>query len=86
MRIPTPTVGEILLDEFMLPLSLSASAVSKETGISEQIMKGILEGEEKITPEISQRLSAYFGMSASFFYRLQEKIDARNVERELQYA
>ena len=55
-------------------------------GISEQIMKGILEGEEKITPEISQRLSAYFGMSEMFFYRLQEKIDARNLERELQYA
>ena len=86
MRIPTPTVGDILLDEFMLPLSLSVSAVSKETSISEQTMKGILEGEEKITPEISQRLSAYFGMSDSFFYRLQVKIDARNVERELQYA
>ena len=86
MRIPTPTVGDILLDEFMLPLSLSVSAVSKETGISAQTMKGILEGEVKITPEISQRLSAYFGMSDSFFYRLQVKIDARNVERELQYA
>lgn len=86
MRIPTPTVGEILLEEFMQPLSLSLSALSKETGISESTMKGILEGEVKVTPEISQRLSFYFGMSELFFYRLQLKIDARNVEREVKYA
>ena len=80
MRIPTPTVGEILREEFMQPLSLSA------TGISESIMKGIVEGSVKVTPEISQRLSFYFGMSELFFYRLQMKIDERNVEREVKYA
>ena len=84
--IPTPTVGEILLEEFMQPLSLSMSALTKETGISESTMKGIVEGEVKVTPEISQRLSFYFGMSELFFYRLQLKIDARNVEREVKYA
>lgn len=86
MRIPTPTVGEILLEEFMQPLSLSMSALSKETGISESTMKGIIEGSVKVTPEISQRLSFYFGMSELFFYRLQMKIDERNVEREVKYA
>ena len=86
MRIPTPTVGEILREEFMQPLSLSVSAVSKATGISESIMKGIVEGSVKVTPEISQRLSFYFGMSELFFYRLQMKIDERNVEREVKYA
>ena len=94
MRIPTPTLGEILLEEFMQPLSLSTSALSKETGISEQIMKGIVDGSVKVTADISSKLGAYFGMSESFFYRLQVNINARNSqfihegirERELQYA
>ena len=44
------------------------------------------EFSKRIPPEISQRLSVYFGMSELFFYRLQVKIDERNVEREVKYA
>ncbi len=93
-RIPTPAIGEIILEEFMNPLNMNVSELAGKLGLSERYMRAILDGEVKITPEISRLLSSQFGMSELFFYRLQKNIDARNSQlgnetlrvRELQYA
>ena len=87
--IPTPTVGEIITEEFLKPLNMSESSLAKGIGLSEQLTRAILEGNVQVTPELSRRLSAFFGMSELFFYRLQQDINARNevlVDRELAYA
>ena len=76
-RIPTPTVGEIILEEFMQPLDLSVTTLAQNIGVSERYLKNILEGDGKVTPDISSKLGAYFGMSESFFVRLQMNLDVR---------
>ena len=76
-RIPTPSVGEILIEEFMKPLNMSVEVLASEIELSEYETLELLEGNLSVTPEISQRLSKYLGMSEMFFYRLQQKIDMR---------
>lgn len=87
--IPTPTVGEIITEEFLKPMNMSEYTLAKGIGLSEQLTRRFLEGYIQVTPELSKRLSAFFGMSELFFYRLQEDINERNavlVDRELAYA
>lgn len=87
--IPTPTVGEIIAEEFLKPLNMSENTLAKGIGLSEQLTRAILEGNVQVTPELSKRLSSFFGMSEMFFYRLQQDINERNavlVDRELAYA
>lgn len=87
--IPTPTIGEIITEEFLNPLNISRATLAKGIGLSEQHTVELFEGNLQVTPELSKRLSAFFGMSELFFYRLQQDIDVRNahvIERELALA
>lgn len=76
-RIPTPTVGEILKEEFLEPLGLSAYRLAKDLNISTTTVLDILNGKTKITVETALRLSKYFGNSAKFWLNLQNDIDLR---------
>ena len=77
-RIPTPTVGEIIAEEFMKPLNMSVEVLAEGIELSEYETLELLEGCLSITPELSQKLSKFFGLSDMFFYRLQKNIDMRN--------
>lgn len=93
-RIPTPTVGEIITEEFMKPLNMSVEILAEGIELSEYETVELLSGRLLITPKLSQKLSKFFGMSELFFYRLQKNIDIRNArlgnegirERELALA
>lgn len=76
-RIPTPTVGEILKEEFLEPLGLTAYRLAKGLDISTTTVLDILNGKRKITVETALRLSKYFGNSAKFWLNLQNDIDLR---------
>ena len=60
--IPTPSVGEILTEEFMKPLNMSIEILSSGIGLSEYKTLELLLGHLSVTPEISQRLSKYLGI------------------------
>lgn len=76
-RIPTPTVGEILKEEFLEPLGLTAYRLAKDLNLSTTTVLDILNGKRKITVETAMRLSRYFGNSAKFWLNLQNDIDLR---------
>ena len=76
--IPTPTVGEVLLEEFMKPLDISTVMLANKLGLSVVYVRALLDGEVKIKPELSKRLAEFFGMSELFFFRLQKNIVCRN--------
>lgn len=78
--IPTPTVGEIIVEEFMKPLGISTATLAGNLGLSTTYTRAILDGDVKVTPELSKRLADCFGMSELFFYRLQRDIDSRNAK------
>ena len=70
--------GEILLEEFLIPLNISAYRLSKEIGIPQTRISKIIRGERKITTDTSLRLSHYFGNSAKFWLGLQTDFDIEN--------
>ena len=72
--------GEVLSEEFLKPLSISAYRLSKDIGIPQTRISAILKGRRRITADTALRLSKYFGNSAKFWLGLQDDYD---LEEEL---
>ena len=62
--------GEILLEEFLKPLNISAYRLSKEIGIPQTRISAIIKGKRRVTADTALRLSKYFGNSAKFWLGL----------------
>lgn len=82
-HIPTPTVGEILLEEFMKPFNISAYRLAHDIFVPISRIQDILHNRRKITADTSLRLAKYFGVSDSYFLDLQNDIDMRNLKHKL---
>ncbi len=67
--------GEILLEEFLKPLNISAYRLSKDLGIPQTRTSEIIKGHRSITADTAIRLSYYFGNSAKFWLGLQNDYD-----------
>jgi addiction module HigA family antidote len=67
--------GEILLEEFLLPLDISAYSLSKDIAIPQTRITEIIKGNRRITADTALRLSKYFGNSAKFWLGLQNDFD-----------
>ena len=89
VRIPSdrePThPGEMLLQEFLVPLGLTQSELAKAIQVPFQRVNEVVRGRRGITPSTALRLSRYFGTSADFWINLQLRWDlyhARRAEAE----
>ena len=67
--------GEILLEEFLKPMNISAYRLSKDIGIPQTRTSEIIKGNRSITADTALRLSYYFGNSAKFWLGLQNDYD-----------
>ncbi len=67
--------GEILQEEFLLPLEISAYRLSKDISIPQTRISEIIKGNRRITADTAIRLSLYFGNSAKFWLGLQDDFD-----------
>jgi len=67
--------GEILKEEFLIPLEISAYKLSKDLEIPQTRVSKIIKGERRITANTALRLSSYFGNSAKFWLGLQDDFD-----------
>ena len=67
--------GEIILEEFLIPLEISAYRLSKDIGIPQTRVSEIIKGNRRITADTALRLSKYFGNSAKFWLGLQDDFD-----------
>ena len=67
--------GEILLEEFLIPMNISAYRLSKDLEIPQTRISLILKGRRRITADTALRLSSYFGNSAKFWLGLQDDFD-----------
>lgn len=72
--------GEVLQEEFLLPLEISAYRLAKDTGIPQTRISEIVKGNRRITADTALRFSRYFGNSAKFWLGLQDDFD---IEEEL---
>ena len=76
--ITTPTVSEILREEFMEPLGISAYRLAQAINVPLSRVQDILHDRRKITADTSLRLAKFFGVSDRYFLDLQNDIDIRN--------
>ncbi len=75
--------GEILLEEFMKPLGLSASRLAASLKVPPNRISAIVRNERSITADTALRLSRYFGNSAEFWLNLQSRYDLEMAKKEL---
>ena len=74
--------GEVLLEEFLKPLGITAYKLSKDIGIPQTRTSEILKGLRRITADTALRLSYYFGNSAKFWLGLQDDYDIEESEKQ----
>lgn len=74
--------GEILIEEFLIPLEISAYRLSKEIAIPQTRISEIIKGNRRITADTALRLAKFFGNSAKFWLGLQDDFD---IEEETQH-
>lgn len=74
-RIKNIHPGEILLEEFLLPLNITAYRLAKDTGIPQTRVSAIIKGNRAVTAGTALRLSKYFGTTAKFWLGLQDDFD-----------
>lgn len=66
-KITTPKISEILKEEFMNPLNLSAYALAKNINVPTSRIQDILHDRRQITVDTSIRLGRFFGVSDKYF-------------------
>jgi addiction module HigA family antidote len=74
MRIHTHP-GEILREEFMIPMGLSANALSREIDVPPNRITSIVAEERAVTPDTAIRLARYFDTTPEFWLNLQMEHD-----------
>jgi len=76
--------GEILLEEFLVPLEITAYRLSKEISIPQTRISEIIKGNRRITADTALRLSKFFGNSAKFWLGLQDDFDIEDAIKNKQ--
>lgn len=74
-RIANIHPGEVLMEEFLQPMGITAYRLSKDIGIPQTRTSQILKGKRRVTADTALRLSKYFGTSAKFWLGLQNDFD-----------
>ena len=75
--------GEILREEFLIPLEMSAHALSQAIRVPATRVNDIVNGRRGVTADTALRLARYFGNSAEFWLSVQAAYDLRTAERDV---
>ena len=78
--------GEVLHEEFLAPLGITAYRLSKDTGIPQTRLSAIIKGNRRVTADTAVRFSKYFGNSAKFWLGLQDDFDIEEESKILKEA
>ena len=81
--VPLATPGEILREEFLTPLGLSAYALAKGISVPVNRITAILAGTRAISADTALRLGRFFGTTAQFWLNLQTHYDLEMARRDL---
>ena len=76
--------GEILMEEFLKPMSISQYKLAKDISVPARRINEIVHGLRAITPDTALRLSRYFGLSERFWINLQTRYDLEVEKDRLQ--
>jgi len=76
--------GEILEEEFLIPMGISSYKLAKDIKISATRVSEILKGKRRITVDTALRLSRYFGNSVEFWVGIQSDYEIRKGKKDLE--
>ena len=80
--LPLVSPGEVLQEEFLEPLGLSANALALDLHVPANRIQDIVRGRRSITADTALRLAQYFGNSAEFWLNLQQHYELEQARRE----
>jgi antitoxin HigA-1 len=81
VRRPPVHPGEMLREEFLIPLELSANRLAMELRVPVTRISEIVNGRRAVTADTALRLERYFGMSADFWLGLQKDFDLQTARQ-----
>ena len=75
--------GEILFEEFLVPMGISQNLIARETGVPPRRINEIVHGKRAVTADTALRLARYFGTSEEFWMGLQSDYDLEEARNKL---
>lgn len=75
--------GEVLKEEFLIPMGITQYRLAKEIGVTESRISAICQGKRAIGADTATRLARFFGTSAAFWLGLQADFDTEEVEKTM---
>ena len=81
--IPIPKMSEILMEEFMEPMGISAYRLAQAIRVPTSRIQDILHDRRKITVDTSLRLAKFFGVSDRYFLDMQSDIEVRKLKSSI---
>jgi antitoxin HigA-1 len=82
-KLAPVTPGELLLEEFLVPMGISRYRLAKEIGVPPQRIGDIVAGKRAVTADTDLRLCRFFGLSNGYWLRAQVAFDTEVAEEEL---
>jgi addiction module HigA family antidote len=76
------TPGEILLEEYLIPMGISQNAMARAIGVPPRAINEIIHAKRSITPAMSIRFGAFFAQSDAFWHGLQVECDFRALAKD----
>ena len=76
------SVGDILKEEYLDPMGISAYRLAREIGISTSLMSQIIRGTTSVSADVAWRLGRFFDTSALYWLNMQASCDSRRVEEK----
>lgn len=80
-RLPNVHPGEVLKEEFLIPLGVSQYRLAKEIGVPESRISAICQGKRAVVADTAIRLARFFGTTAGFWLGLQADYDTEEAQR-----
>ena len=75
--------GEVLLEEFLVPMGLSQNRIAREIGVPPRRINEIVHGKRSVTADTALRLARYFGTTEAFWMGLQADFDLEEARKRL---
>ena len=76
------TPGEILLEEYLIPMGISQNAMARAIGVAPRAINEIIHARRSITPAMSVRFGTFFGQSEDFWHGIQVECDFRALAKD----
>jgi addiction module HigA family antidote len=82
-KLPNIHPGEVLREEFLLPLGISQYRLANALAVTEARISAICNGKRAVTADTALRLAAFFGTSAAFWLGLQADYDTEAAQQAI---